>query len=510
MKRFLILFLTVLFFVPAALAQMTSEEVSSTMRINAQDMRYEGDSIIAEGSAEVDYKDLHVEGEYIRYNTKTDRIFLNRGFVLDYDSLKFSGKVLDYDMVNRSGSAESVKIDYLDNVDFTGQKAVFDSEEMHLFDSSFNACGLDEPHYRVNAREIIFFPQQGWLLSLWGNFQLYSLPGIPIPIYMYDILAEKKGRKNAIPFPVVGSNDSDGTYVLETLGWYHSRELYGTYTAGYSENKGLGAGLTANYIANPNSQGELEIFGYAKDAVWTTLTHRLSFGGEVAPKEEMVFYPEGIFAQLSRQYQLETRLAIREPINYINVSMLPRLTLHINQTTVAGIDLYSEIFTGIVTEEALDGSFWTSGSHIFASLPILKTDLGVLRFDVTSDYRYYHPMFSNPKRPMYWFTLKGHLNTRNQWNEYLNTRLGYIHYFFNQGETPFNYEKYRFDPDDQLDFGFQITRGTIRGGIDALYNFRTMAPNDIDYTLAVQIHCHEISLTYRGIRREFLFGFNLN
>jgi hypothetical protein len=91
----------------------------------------------------------------------------------------------------------------------------------------------------------------------------------------------------------------------------------------------------------------------------------------------------------------------------------------------------------------------------------------------------------------------------------VSASLGYQHYFFFDGQSPFLFERYRFRAADRLlpDLRFRIGETACR--INAAYFLDNWSPEDIDYTLFFRLHCYNLEVTYRSMRREFTLGFSL-
>lgn len=485
-------------------------QTAPDLNITADNMYYEGDQIVASGSVEAVYKDLYLRGQRLRYDPKTSQIFMDQNFQLNYTDTQLTGKLLDYNLLSRCGTAENIKVEYLDKIDFSGQDAVIRPDEVRLKNADFNACGLDRPHYSVAAREIVFYPKQGWMIAFWGLFSFYQMPTVPVPVYVFDIAAEQKGQKNSIPFPMIGSSVLDGDYISETLSWYKDRELYGTVSGAYSFKKGLGLGAEAHKVFNEQSRLGSGVFWYFSEPMAWWLAHRYAFGAKVeAAAPGAGFAPQTLFQQASRLFELETKAAFREHINNQYVSMLPRLKLSLNKTTFQKLDISASVFAGLITEEAIAGAIMTAGGNLQLSCPLAETLAGPMRLDLNGNYRYYRAIFAPLVSSQTWAYLNGHLYVKKEWSPGLTAHLGYTHYFYNTGDSVFAFERYKFVQEDQADFGFSLGRDKIRGSADAFYKLSDGSPIDLDYSLFAEIHCYEVGFTYRALRGEFLLGFNL-
>ncbi|KPJ65795.1 hypothetical protein AMJ44_09425 [candidate division WOR-1 bacterium DG_54_3] len=496
LKRFFLLFSISLFLFSS---QVFAQE--EDLIINANNLSYDKERNLmeAEGSVEVVYKDVTVRGNYILYNTETERIQAEKGFLLNYGDISIEGQSLDYEIKNKTGKASEVRFGY-QGIELSGQEIELETEKFNLKNASFTTCDLEEPHYHVTAREIIFYPEYGWMVAYWGYFWLGRFPLVPMPTYIYDLRAEEKAQRNLPPFPEVGSNDEDGTYINERLAWHISRELSGTYSISYADKKGLGGGAEANYILAEDSRGNVRLYGNAKDNLWGGITHWLSFGEEIEEESPYIAF----FAPPKyRRYELETTLSHRERINYQRVSYYPNLVLRSRKGWILRKEARydAELMAGMVKEEDNVELARGGGNFVFyCDLPEIA--LGDMTPSVSLDSRFY----SNGGK---WIKTTGGVDLRKSFSENLSLGLGYLHYFSVEGQSPFNFEMYRFNATDRFTSDLFFVVGETGVGFSASYFVDTWEPEDLDYSLFFRLHCYNLVVKYRSLRREFELGFSL-
>jgi hypothetical protein len=497
LKRSLILF-SVFCLLPSTYVFAQNQDLI----INADNVSFEKerDLVEARGSVEVIYKDVAVYGDHITYNTKTERVEADAGFTLNYEGLSIEGETLDYEIKNKTGKASEVDFEY-QGIELGGRNIEFSTEKFRLRNASFSTCDLTEPHYMVTAGEIVFYPKYGWLVAYWSYFWLGRFPIVPMPTYIYDMFAEEREQRNVPPFPEIGSNDEDGVYINERLAWHVSRELFGTYSINYATKKGLGGGAEADYLTTENSRGNVRLYGNFGDGVWGGITHHWFFGREL---EEESRIPVAFFAlPKRRQYEVEGSLSYRERINYERVSYYPNLVLRSRKgkTFVKEINYDVELNLGRLSEE--DNISLTKGGGnftLYREFPEIV--LGTITPSVALDSRFY----SNGQK---WIKTTGAVNLRKTFAENVYFGLGYLHYFLIDGQSPFNYEMYRFSPSDRLTSDLFFVVGETGVGIYTSYLLDNWQPEDIDYSLFFKLHCYNLIVTYRSIRREFQLGFGL-
>jgi hypothetical protein len=68
---------------------------------------------------------------------------------------------------------------------------------------------------------------------------------------------------------------------------------------------------------------------------------------------------------------------------------------------------------------------------------------------------------------------------------------------------------YRFSFSDRITTGIALVFGETGMGIATSHFLPGGAAEDIDYTLFFKMHCYNLGVTYRSMRREFSLGFAL-
>ncbi|MFC1540608.1 hypothetical protein ACFL4J_01055 [Candidatus Margulisiibacteriota bacterium] len=473
------------------------------LTINADNVSFDRENNIVEaaGSVEVVYRDVTILGNYLVYNTELNKAWADRGFILSYGDVSIEGETLEYEIKTKAGSATDVSFDYL-GIELSGKRIELKAEEFELGDASFTTCDIGQPHYRVTAADINFYPKYGWLVAYWGYFWLGPFPVVPMPTYIYDMRAEERARRNIPPFPEIGSNDEDGTYVNERLAWHIRRELSGSYSITYATKKGLGGGVEADYIHHEDSQGNARFYYNGTDGPFGGITHSLFFGQEVAGDSNAPF----AFLTLpkQRQYQFDTTFSYHERINYERVSFFPNLVLKSRAGKIlldeANLDL--ELTAGLVSEMAT-ARLARGGGKLEFYWDFPEAFFGDLTPALGVDGRYY----SNGTR---WVKTTGGLGLTKVFPQQVVLGLGYLHYFSVEGVSPFNFEMYRFNSADRLTSDLSFMVGETGVGVSTSHFFATGQPEDIDYSLLFKMHCYNLLVKYRSLRREFQLGFSLS
>ncbi|MFH1826307.1 MAG: hypothetical protein ABH823_03325 [bacterium] len=470
--------------------------------INGENVTYDQSRHLVEGrgSVEVIYKGVTVHAQHVIYQTEDEQVQADGGFDLRYNGILVSGETLNYNVVSREGRATDFSFAF-DGVKTTGREIILGSEKFILKNATFTSCDLPGAHYQVTASEITLYPEYGWLVAYWGWFKINGVPLVPVPTYIYDINASSRGEKNLPPFPEVGSNDEDGVYINQRLAWSLRREFSGTYSLSYAEKKGFGGGARADYIFRENNRGNFRMYGNAVDGPVGGLTHFLYFGQPVADQPDNQLH---LFSPVAnRNVEFETNLAYRERINYEKVSYLPNLVLRLSKGKFfwdqAKHDV--ELGWGDISEFATLRTRRAYGK-VKLSWDFPEITLGDITPNLEVDARFYGQGGK-------WEKTAFGLELAKEISPSTSLGLGYLHYFSIVGQSPFNFEMYRFNPADRLQSNILTMVGETGFGLGTSYFLDTWQPEDIDYSVLLRRHCYDLELKYRSMRREFQIGVSL-
>lgn len=489
MKHATFLFLVLLFSVPV-LAQ------EKDLMINASGLNFDREKGIVEatGSVEAVYHDVKITGEHMVYNEASREAYLDSGFNFIYGDLNFSGQTLKYNLNSESGQGTMTKIKY-QNANISGTEVDFNRAEAKVRNATFTACDLVPPHYHLSASEIDLFQKQGWLAAYWGVFWLGSFPSIPIPVYVYDFNAGRKGQKNVMPYPEVGSDSEDGSWVMETMSWHLRPDLNGTYSVEYSANRGFGFGFLTNYLIDQDQRLEQDIFVDGGVGPRMGMEYSRQFGPSLKDNKNISLIPD----LDTKQYQLDTRFLSRERINYEEVSMCPDIAFSFRSLEFLAGKLDGSVSAGQIGEQS--SGLWTGRENLSANLSYPFAGDFTLSGAVDASY------YGNGVE---WVKVPGNIGYTKKINSVLTSRLNYFHYFEDYGQSPFNYENYRFFGNDQIGFGLTSKTEYLNLTFNCSYLLPDLAPQDIDYTMGMLLHCFEVNVTYRATRQEFILGMSLN
>lgn len=88
-------------------------------------------------------------------------------------------------------------------------------------------------------------------------------------------------------------------------------------------------------------------------------------------------------------------------------------------------------------------------------------------------------------------------------------KLGYINNFLNQGKSPFLYDVYKEQIENEINSLISYKHKKTEFGAEFFYQTLTKDFRDVDIFLEHEFHCWKTKVNYRIVRKEFSLGFEL-
>jgi len=129
------------------------------------------------------------------------------------------------------------------------------SDKKVVLDKGYiTTCDLEEPHYRVSAKKVVFYLDDKVIIK---NAFLYigKVPVLYIPYYVQPI-RDTKTKITLIP----GYSDEWGYYVLGAYRYYWAEQFKGYLRLDYRNKRGLGGGVDNHYNLKELGKGVVRYY----------------------------------------------------------------------------------------------------------------------------------------------------------------------------------------------------------------------------------------------------------
>ncbi|MFQ5835382.1 MAG: LPS-assembly protein LptD [bacterium] len=248
-------------------------EKAPPVNLQADRLYWMGSSVIGQGNAQLEYKDVQLKADEIMVNLDSLDLTAGEEVNLQIGDRSLRGKDLTYNLKSEAGTIRSAR--WKDGLLFyKAEKAHFSSEVIDLKRVDFTTCDLSLPHYKMRAGSAKVYPGDKIIMK---NVALYLGS---LPIFWTPYLIQYLNKKNRVMLPTPGYSDFSGWYVQTGYYFYSSARFQGRLHLDYREKKGWGEGVDVFY---ESKQGEGEIKTYyvkeadTKEKRWTLrLRHRQS------------------------------------------------------------------------------------------------------------------------------------------------------------------------------------------------------------------------------------------
>ncbi len=271
-----------------AKSEETGKEAEDEISLKAESITYEKvegeDIIVAREGVELKYNNTEIKSQELKINLNKNlfwasgEVFLKQEETETYcEEVTYNWKTEKIILIRLKGelTGEGIK----GKIYFTGEKMENFPETVEITGGTFTTCDLAEPHYHLEAKELIIYPKDKIIARhiSWyeGNLKIITLP-------YFIIFLDRKTQQPILP--KIGQNSADGWYIKTNFNYYITEKSYGIIYADWLQKKGLGLGFTHTLeIGGDNNPGETSLYLYQ---IKNKDTDKISLNGELKYQQE--------------------------------------------------------------------------------------------------------------------------------------------------------------------------------------------------------------------------------
>ena len=255
------------------------------------------DLIIAKDGVELIYQDIEIKADYLKINLATTLLFASGEVYFLQDETETYCEELTYNwetkkiiLLRLKGelTGEGIK----GKVYYQGEKMENFPETVEITGGSFTTCELEEPHYRIAAKEMIIYPKDKIIAR---NISWYEgkIKIITLPYFL--IFLDRKTQQPILP--KIGQNSKDGWFIKTYFNYYVDEKSYGTLYIDWLEKKGIGTGVEHTLeIGDANRPGETSFYLYQ---IKDKNSDKINLSGRIKYKQE---FEEDLKTQVTLNY----------------------------------------------------------------------------------------------------------------------------------------------------------------------------------------------------------------
>ncbi|MFC1478768.1 hypothetical protein ACFL57_04845 [Candidatus Margulisiibacteriota bacterium] len=500
-------------------AQQTSDylpiNVEADAIVYSQDQRF----MEASGNVIVNYENYIITANQLSVDLEQKKARFSNGFSFMRNQRAINGRELFYDLEKHQGKAENVTL-LMDGMVVKGKMVEIIEDKVVLRNSVITTCDLDHPHYKVTAADTTLYLNWGLLVSGSSIFWLSDVPVMYIPNYIVgDPLYGTDTFENA-PLPRIGSDQVNGTYIKQKINTYADEKGSGTAAVEWYEKNGWLFGFRHDWRYSRTSFGNIRLHYHTVEGLEGGISHRFLLTNQKDRRQpvniiEQFFdiVPFDYTPFMEAQFDLTTGEIYNDDRDQQRVSFLPQITLTIpwQPSMVSEIDHEMILQLGNILEESLIDKK-NSINRIRSLFQIMYRWEKACYWDVNvglqSGYigRWY---WNRTSLTNSWNVINGELAFSRVFGP-LFTRWGYYHNFINIGSSAFLYDSKEAVVDDEVRYNLSVDLGENTLAGEWRYNLPKEYYRDIDVSFKLNIHCWNLVLTWREVRREFNVGVSLN
>lgn len=250
---------------PKNLFDQIKKESDQPVIVKGDKVEYfrEQKKVVGEGNVSITYRDAELKSDKITVYTDTKEAICEGNVKIIQPGASYSGNKINYNFDTKKGYAldSSLKAYVLGSglkeAPFYGgaEKIEQRKDKDYKLDKGYiTTCDLEEPHYKITAKEIQIFLGRK-ILAKHVIFYIGKVPVLYLPIY-YQPIIEDWPEVTVVP----GQSSEWGYYVLTAWRYYFNENSKGFIHFDYREKKGLATGADYKYDAGELGEGVLRFY----------------------------------------------------------------------------------------------------------------------------------------------------------------------------------------------------------------------------------------------------------
>jgi LPS-assembly protein len=251
-KIWLLLAAAIFFSRPGANAQEVSPPASptqSSVRLEAEQQRKEGDVYFADGKVEIQYRNLRFRADHVQYNTRTYQATATGHIQFDVDMEHLTADSADFNVQSGTGDFRKVRGEVVvqhqpnANLLISPNPLVFDAEEVKRIDSRtyeidhawLTVCTPDRPVWKFySGRATLHVDQTVAMVN--ADFRLFRIPLLYTPYA--SLPAGRKLRKSGFLIPEFADTSVKGIVIGDGYYWAPKDWADMTFGVAYLSRRG--------------------------------------------------------------------------------------------------------------------------------------------------------------------------------------------------------------------------------------------------------------------------------
>lgn len=361
------------------------------------------EKIVAEGNVVIEYGTATLTCDRITVFTKTKDAFAEGNVLLNDGRGLIQGKNIFYNFDTKLGKIVEAHIKAAPYYGIAPEVEKLPAKFI-LYNGDITTCNLDQPHYRLHAREIEIFPEEK-IIAKGVKLIVGDVPIMYFPIYEQYI----KDRKNGFSF-TPGQSKEWGTFLLNAYRFYFNDDLRGLLRFDWRENKGLGGGADLELISEDygnglfryyiiredlHGRGEVEPFFKNADRYKIEYRHKWDIDNDDHITLEINDYSDVNFLKqyYYRQYEIESqpKSYFLYSHSYPNATASLLLQKRFNQF-YSETEKIPEVKLETVKQRIMESSFYYANASSITSLTsrtaYTDQDEDTVRFDTYNQLSY--------------------------------------------------------------------------------------------------------------------------
>ncbi|GEM_PF-593753 len=352
--------------------------------IKAERQEMTEDLTITYGNVEISWEEYRIYADYLEYNHKTREINAKGRITMSSNQTVLTGEALTFNIEKRTGVMYDVYGQSPPSVRYKTQKLTQVNNETLKFDKiDFTSCSQCKPRWKITCRKGTI-KKEKYVEMKGAVFKIKNIPVFYLPYLRYPL--EKEGRATGFLFPVLGSSNRRGFFLINSFFWAIKPNVDLTLSFDYYKKAGIGGAGELRYLfRHMSGEAKFYMIKYNSDVILPE--------GQQPPSNNDAF-----FAHNKSDYFLKFKH--NQSIPALNTRIIASVD---KQSDASFLRLFSNDFDSVMSRTSKSSiSLSTSFSNIRFGALVSQNDTFYTFNNKSNSMRYFPQLTFNVNQQRFW------------------------------------------------------------------------------------------------------------
>jgi lipopolysaccharide export system protein LptA len=497
----------------------------ASVPLGSQDLLIEGDKVTydrtysdvdATGNVVISYQGTTLNAKVFKYSLTKRSVAIPGPFSVSREEQTVEAKNFKYDMNTNEGKADHL-FSKIGRLSLKGEELIMEPDRWLLKRAEFTTCDQPTPHYKVQSKTMVIYPQYGFFVAFDNSVHTQFLPfSLWIPTYVYGNSAYSLLGAST-PLPVIGSSQREGAFAKLKVPYFLSPRSTGTIDLGILGASGLMFGATHHLGLSQLELLELSLHTLGSDGWDGGVRYFLNlsllepvpptFSSSSPSSSSSMGWMKTFFTKFNTLEQepiksMVLSLTWGELINDSRVDKKPYIELGLKKRPFFNTGFFTNVqLNAGVVGESDSRRVYTQKATISFNTEWIRDYPLMPNLSAQSSLVYDGRLYENADS---W--QRAWLKLGSQWNVFLKPRIWFVKRIGKYGASPFEFERKYAVEDDEIGINIAQRIGDLEASFESRYGLDQRNFVTAEVSLGLVNHCWKNFFKWNTLNGQFVLG----